>query len=178
MKPYMLLILIIPVIGLIISLIVSKKDKEISKSFLKDTIVLSIPLATKIVCDISGCPLEKIDYFVYFGLQLVLAALAFTLDFSELKNKPAVTDEQTKLVKTLLDNLPNYVVYNFIKNMNRNEQIEFLKTVTIKEVTMDESREEKVLEDGSIKRYFSITETPIIKTDADLEKWEPILRKK
>lgn len=178
MKPYMLLILIIPVIGLIISLIVSKKDKEISKSFLKDTIVLSIPLAPKIVCDISGCPLEKIDYFVYFGIQLVLAVLAFTLDFSELKNKPAVTDEQTKLVKILLDNLPNYVVYNFIKNMNRNEQIEFLKTVTIKEVTMDESREEKVLEDGSIERYFSIKETPIIKTDADLEKWEPILRKR
>lgn len=178
MKPYMLLILIIPVIGLIISLIVSKKDKEISKSFLKDTIVLSIPLATKIVCDISGCPLEKIDYFVYFGIQLVLAVLVFNFDFSELKNKPTVTDEQTKLVKTLLDNLPNYVVYNFIKNMNRNEQIEFLKTVTIKEVTMDESREEEILEDGSVKRYFSITETSIIKTDADLEKWEPILRKK
>lgn len=180
MKPYMLLILIIPVIGLIISLIVSKRDKEISKNFLKDTLVLSIPLVTKIVCDISGHPLEKTEYLVYFGTQLVLAVLAFTLDFLELKNKnkPTVTDEQTKLIKTLLDNLPNFVVYNFIKNMNRNEQIEFLKTVTIKEVTTDESREEEVLEDGSIKRYFSIKETPIIKTDADLEKWEPILREK
>ena len=178
MKPYMLLILIIPVIGLIISLLVSKRDKEISKRFLKDTLVLSIPLVTKIVCDISGHPFEKMEYFVYFGTQLVLAALAFTLDFSELKNNPTVTDEQTKLVKTLLDNLPSYVVYNFIKNMNRNEQIQFLKTVTIKEVTMDESREEEILEDGSVKRYFSITETPIIKTDADLEKWEPILRER
>lgn len=178
MKPYMLLILIIPVIGLIISLIVSKRDKEISKNFLKDTLVLSIPLAAKLVCDISGHPFEKMEYFVYFGTQLVLAVLAFTLDFLELKNKPAFTDEQTKLVKTLLDNLPNYVVYNFIKNMNRNEQIEFLKTVIIKEVAMDESREEEVLEDGSVKRYFSIKETPIIKTDADLKKWEPILKKK
>lgn len=178
MKLYMLIFLILPIITLIMTF-VRTKNTEISKCYFMITLFLLLPLGIKMISDIFGQPFEKHDYIVCFIYQCLIATFSFSVDIADYKyEKSTYTDEQTKLVKTLLDNLPSYVVYNFIKNMNRNEQIQFLKTVTIKEVTMDESREEEILEDGSVKRYFSITETPIIKTDADLEKWEPILRER